>query len=183
MDLRQLLRQLDVEPRRRALDDPAADRLAVDPLHHERLAAFDVAEVGDRLRDLHPGLVRRPQHLELVLEGQRRLVDDAAGGAADQQLAPVRVDRPRLLRRAAGEQHGTLDRGIEGGRERLSHKSSSAITPSASCWRVWISSVEMPASRHASSRSAIRSFGPTRAISSTSSSGTVIAASPFIPER
>ena len=113
VDLRQLLGQLDVEARRRALDDPAADRLAVDPLHHERLAAFDLAQVGDRLGHLDARLVRGAKHLELVLERERRLVDDAAGGAADQQLASVRVDRPGLLRRAAGEQHGTLDRSVE----------------------------------------------------------------------
>ena len=127
--------------------------------------------------------MRRAQHLELVLERQRPLVDDAAGGAADQELAPARVDRPGLLRGAAGEQHGALDGLAERGRERLLHSSSSAITSSASCWRAWITSVEIPASRQASSRSAIRSFGPTSAISSTSSSGTVIAASPFFPAR
>ena len=179
----ELLGELELEPRMRAPDDAAADRLAVDALHHERLAAFHLAEVGDRLRHLDAGFVGGAQHLELVLERQRPLVDDAAGGAADQELAALRVDRPRLLRRPAGEQDGALDRSVERGRERLFHSTSSAITSSASRWRAWITSVEIPASRQGSSRSAIRSFGPTSAISSTSSSGTVIAASPFIPER
>ena len=72
VDLRELLRELEVESRRRVLDDPAADRLALDPLHHERLAALDLAEVRDRLGHLHARLVRGAQHLELVLERQRR---------------------------------------------------------------------------------------------------------------
>ena len=89
MDLRELLRELEVESRRGLLDDPPADRLALDPLHHERLAAFDLAEVSDRLRHFHSRLVRRLQHLELVLERQRSLVDDPARSAADQKLAAV----------------------------------------------------------------------------------------------
>ena len=72
VDLRELLRELEVESRRWLLDDPPADRLALDPLHHERLAAFDLAEIRDRLGHLHARLVRRLQHLELVLERQCR---------------------------------------------------------------------------------------------------------------
>ena len=132
VDLRELLRQLEVESRRRLLDDPAADRLALDPLHHECLTPFDLAEVGNRLGHLDAGLVRGAQHLELVLEGQRPLVDDSARGTPDQKLAALRVDGPGLLRRAAGEQHGPLDRSIERSREGVLHRSSSAITASAS---------------------------------------------------
>src|SRR5262249_4494240 len=60
---------------------------------------------------------------------------------------------------------------------------TSAMTRSASgCWRS-PTIVVPPASRHGSSRSAIRSLGPTSAISSTSSSGTAAVASCFFPSR
>ena len=123
------------------------------------------------------------KHLELVLERQRRLVDDAAGGAADQQLPPAGVDRPGLLRGAAGEQHGALDLLAERRREGVSHSSSSASARNASGCRACVISVVAPQSRQASSRSAIRSFGPTSAISSTSASGTIAAASRLCPSR
>ena len=55
------------------------------------------------------------------------------------------------------EQHGALHGLAERGRERLLHSRSSASTASASFCLVWTTSVEMPAARHASSRSAIRS--------------------------
>ena len=81
------------------------------------------------------GLVRRAQHLELVLERKRALVDDSARGAANQQLSAAGVHGPGLLRSAAGEQHGALDGLTERCRECFSQSSNSAITSSASCWR------------------------------------------------
>ena len=113
VDLRELLRELELEARWRRPDDPAADRLALHALHGERLAAAEEAEVGDRSRHLHPGLGCRAEHLELLLERQRLPVDDAAPRAPHEQPLPARVHRPRLLRGAAVEQAHRLDRQSE----------------------------------------------------------------------
>ena len=92
----------------RVANDPASDRLALDPLDHERLAAAHVVEVCVRPRHAHAGLVRSLEHAELVLEGERVGVDHTARGPPhEQRQLPVggaHVDRPRLLRRSAGEQ-------------------------------------------------------------------------------
>ena len=131
MDLRELLRELQRQrgSRRRELrllHDPPPDRLAVEPLHDERLAPGEVGDVAVRPRHLHPRLVRGPEHLELVLERERVPVDHADGGAADEQPLPARVDRPRLLRGAAGEQDGLRD--LDLAAEHLGERSLERLT-------------------------------------------------------
>ena len=59
------------EPRRRVADDAAADRLALDALHRERLAPAELAEVRDGPRHADAGRVRGLEHVELVLERER----------------------------------------------------------------------------------------------------------------
>src|SRR2546423_1424444 len=56
---------------------------------------------------------RGPQHLELLLQRQGRLVDHASRRAAHEQPLAARIDRPRLLRGAAREQLHRLDLGAE----------------------------------------------------------------------
>src|SRR5437764_9780011 len=104
VDLRQLLGQLERQARRRIADEPAPDRLALDPLHGERLAAADLAEVHDGPRRADAGGDGRLEHVELLLERERVAMDHADARAPHEQRPPVReVDGPRLLRRAACE--------------------------------------------------------------------------------
>ena len=112
VDLRELLRELERQARRHGIHphDAPPDRLAVDPLHDERLAAVEVGDVADRPRHLHARLVRGLDHGELVGERERVPVDDAAARAPHEELLAAGVDRPRLLRRAAREQHRLGDR-------------------------------------------------------------------------
>src|SRR5207244_11771610 len=89
----------------RPLHDPPADRLARPALADERGPAGDLPEVAERLRDAHAGREGDLEQTVLVLERERLLVDDAAAGAPDQELAlPLRraqVQRACLLRRSA----------------------------------------------------------------------------------
>ena len=111
VDLRQLLRHLQRQRLRHGLaDDAAPDRLALQPLHHERLAPVDVLDVRDGPRHLDAGLVRRLQDLELVPQRERVPVDHAAARAPDEQPLAAGVDCPRLLRRPARQQHRLGDR-------------------------------------------------------------------------
>ena len=125
VDLRELLRHLHRQRSACArelvlLHDPPPDRLALEPLHHERLAPGEIGDVAVRARRLHARLVRRLEHRELVLERERVPVDHAAGRAAHEQPLAARVDRPRLLRGAAGEQHGLGDLDLAAERRRES---------------------------------------------------------------
>src|SRR5207244_9932170 len=65
--------------------------LARHALADERGPARDLPEVAVRLRDAHAGRERDLEQTVLVLERERLLVDDAAAGAPDQELAlPLR---------------------------------------------------------------------------------------------
>ena len=75
----------------------------------------------------------------------------------------------------------SVDDGVEGETSPYSAISASARSASGCC--VETSSDVAPDSRHASSRSASRSFGPTSATSSTNASGTAAAASRLFPSR
>ncbi len=184
VNLRQLVRHLEPEAGRRRLDDAPADRLAVNALHRERLAAVDLAEVGDRLGCAHAGLARGDDHLVLVAQGERVEMDHPSAGPAYEQLATVgEVDRPGLLGRTSRELHRVLDAGAERLLERVPHPTSSASSCSASGWRACRTSVVAPHARQASSRSAMRALSPTSATSSTSASGTAAIASPLRPSR
>ena len=168
----------------RPLHDPAPDRLPADPFHDEGLSAGDLTEVGDRLRSQDARLAGRVQHLELVAERESPSVDHASPCPPHEQLPPVlRVDRPSFLRSPSGEQDGPLDLRPERLLERLFHRASSAIARRASTCGVETRRLVAPDSRHAASRSAMRSFGPTSATSSTKPSGTATAASRFRPSR
>ena len=121
VDLRQLLRHLCRQPLGDGPpDDAASDRLSLQPLHHERLAAVEVFDVGDRPRHGHPCLVRGLQHLELVPQREGVPVDHTAARSAHEQPLSAGVDRPCLLRRTAGQQHRLGDR-AEHSFERLAH--------------------------------------------------------------
>ena len=104
VDLRQLVRHLQRQRLRRIAHEPASDRLAFDELHRERLPPVDVTEVRDRPRRAHACGDGGLEHAELLLERQRVAMDHPHSGSAHEQLAAVReLDRPRFLRRAAGE--------------------------------------------------------------------------------
>src|SRR5215211_3007292 len=104
VDLRQLVRQLECQARRRVPHEPASDRLALDALHRERLVTADFAQVEDRPRRANARGDGRLEHVELLLERQRVSMDDSHARATDEQFAPVgKIDGPRLLRRSAGE--------------------------------------------------------------------------------
>src|SRR3954468_6652576 len=121
MDLRELVRHLHRQLLgHRPADDAAPDLLALQPLHDERLAPLQVRDVRDRPRHSHARLVRGLQHLELVPQRERVPVDHAAPRTAHEQLLPARVDGPRLLRRAAGQQQRLGD-GAEHRFERVAH--------------------------------------------------------------
>ena len=180
----ELVRELEREAGRRVADDPAADRLALDALHRERFPAVDLAEVGERLGNTDACLAGCDEHLELVSQRKGVAVDDTAAGPADEQSAPVgSVDCPGLLRGAAGKLDRPLDAGGQRLLQRFLHSASSARARIASTCGVETRSVVAPDSRHAASRSANRSFGPTSATSSTNASGTAAAASRFFPSR
>ena len=122
VDLRQLLGQLERQARRRIADEPAPDRLALDPLHGERLAAADLAEVHDGPRRADAGGDGRLEHVELLLERERVAMDHADARAPHEQRPPVReVDGPRLLRRAAGKLSQRDDLGAESPGHLLLH--------------------------------------------------------------
>src|SRR5882672_8338411 len=92
VDLRELLGHLRRQHRARIsevrpLHDPPPDRLARHALADERGPARDRPEVAERLRDAHAGRERDLEQAVLVLERERLLVDDAAAGAPDQELA------------------------------------------------------------------------------------------------
>jgi hypothetical protein len=113
VDLRELFRELEVEPGRRPPHDPSTDRLALDQLHREGLVAAELAEVGHRMRHLHTGVLRGLDHLKLLLELQRCRMDHADRGAPDEHRPLVGLHRPRLLRRAAGEEVHRADTATE----------------------------------------------------------------------
>src|SRR5215216_3925 len=117
VDLRDLLRELRLEPRRWIADDSPADCLAFDELHRERVPAAELAEVSERPRHLHARLERRLKHVKLVLQRERVLVDHTAAGTPDEQPLALGVHRPRLLRGAAGEQMHRVDAAAELRRE------------------------------------------------------------------
>jgi hypothetical protein len=126
VDLGELVCHLDGEPlaccRELVLaDDAAADRLALQPLHHERLAPCEVRDVLERLRHLHAGAVRSLEDRELVRERERVPVDHAARCPPDEERLAVGVDGPRFLRRAACEQDRLGDLAAECGLERFAH--------------------------------------------------------------
>jgi len=86
------------------LHDAAADRVAFEPLHHERLASLEIGDVAVWPRHLHAGLVCGFDHGELVRERERVSVDHAARGPSHEQRLAVGVDRPGLLRRTPRQQ-------------------------------------------------------------------------------
>src|SRR5207247_2104893 len=90
VDLRELLGHLDGQRLARGgelflLHDPAPDRVALQALHHERLAAGEIGDVPVRLRHLDSRRVRRLEHRELVGQRERVTVDPASGRAADER--------------------------------------------------------------------------------------------------
>jgi hypothetical protein len=54
------------------------------PFHHERLAAVQVSEVGDRLWDPYARLACGEEDVVLLSEGERVEVDHASAGATDE---------------------------------------------------------------------------------------------------
>src|SRR5512132_3021172 len=82
MDLGELLSEIDIEARRWITHDAPADGLALHELHRERLAAAELAQVGDGPGHLDAGLERGLEHLELVLQREGSLVDHPPAGAA-----------------------------------------------------------------------------------------------------
>src|SRR5215211_3566257 len=129
MDLRGLLRELRLEPRRWIADDSPADGLAVDELHRERLAAAELREVRDGPRHLDARLERRLEDVKLVRQRKRVLVDHPAACAPDEQPLALGLHRPRLLRRAAGEQAHRRDAPAQLRRELVSPRRYQADWP------------------------------------------------------
>jgi hypothetical protein len=145
----------------------------------------------------------RPNGPQGVVLVQLRNAEDGHDGVADELLdrSAVALERPsRRIEVALLQQSNGL--GVETFRPArvahhvaeedgddlaylrvLGHVAASATARSVSASRVETSIVVAPDSRHAASRSAIRSRGPTSAISSTSASGTAAAASRCFPSR
>src|SRR5437870_2285407 len=109
VNLGELRRELEREARRWVSDDAAPDRLALDQLHREGLAAAELAEVRDRPRHLDTAAGSGLEHQELVLEREGLLVDDAAARAADEQTLIVHVHGPGLLRGTARHEAHVVD--------------------------------------------------------------------------
>ena len=124
-----------------------------------------------------------------VVRGARAL---EGGGLLRGDLRPLRARRAgrrgrarRALRAGRALSRGGGCRGhcLVGTRSSSSYSAISASALSASGCCVETSSDVAPDSRHASSRSARRSFGPTSATSSMNASGTAAAASRLCPSR
>src|SRR6266487_2942013 len=183
-----------------------ARRRVTDPLRfesacHARLLA-DALRADDDVRQVEVNVGECGQQLQVearrsvvalpAVAGLHELVDAVLGQRRDQsrKVAVVLRDRVSLpqfadlvvlpRRELTADE---VDDGVALDVLELGHRTNSAIVRKATGSWVPTSSVVAPDSRHASSRSAIRSRGPTSATSSTSASGTAAIASRCFPSR
>src|SRR5262249_106432 len=122
-------------------------------------------------------------HAEPLEVGSRLLAALGLAGAEDEVRPGLGKPGCHLAADAAAAAGDDPRPACEIEQFRRLHSTNSAIVRSVAGSCAWINSVVTPDSFHASSRSAIRSRGPTSATSSTRASGTAAIASIFFPLR